>query len=315
MPLWRALRVVSGARGVAQVGRARGAVRRPRPRAARRSRTSSTPAPTRARRIWSRSRASPGSASRGWRWEFYKYFDGIAQITYWHRGRCLSYGEGVTYWALADMVRMRARIAEDEEPGVGARQARGRRRGARARRRRSAASSSRGSRTCSGSRTSGRYEREDLFAAWRLFFERLADVVPGGDGLRGHAVGGRVAARLHRVPARVVAELADLRRHAGPARAARAPPDLGRRPAATSRRSTSSRSPETAMEELLDGLVPGLPVELRAQILDARGRRSRCTRSRRCGCCSTVARSSRKGRSTGRPARSSRSRSPRRCTR
>ena len=27
-----------------------------------------------------------------------------------------SYGEGVAYWALADMVRMRARIAEDEEP-------------------------------------------------------------------------------------------------------------------------------------------------------------------------------------------------------
>ena len=34
-------------------------------------------------------------------WEFYKYFDGLPQITYWHRGRCLSYGEGVTYWALA----------------------------------------------------------------------------------------------------------------------------------------------------------------------------------------------------------------------
>ena len=49
-------------------------------------------------------------------WEFYKYFDGIAETVYWHRGRCLSYGEGVTYWALADMVRMRCRIAEDEEP-------------------------------------------------------------------------------------------------------------------------------------------------------------------------------------------------------
>src|SRR6266705_276199 len=47
-------------------------------------------------------------------WEFYKYFDGIAETVYWHRGRCLSYGEGVTYWALADMVRMRCRIAEDE---------------------------------------------------------------------------------------------------------------------------------------------------------------------------------------------------------
>ena len=49
-------------------------------------------------------------------WEFYKYFDGIAETVYWHRGRCLSYGEGVTYWALADMVRMRCRIAEEEEP-------------------------------------------------------------------------------------------------------------------------------------------------------------------------------------------------------
>jgi class 3 adenylate cyclase len=38
-------------------------------------------------------------------WEFYKYFDGIAETVYWHRGRCLPYGEGVTYWALADMVR------------------------------------------------------------------------------------------------------------------------------------------------------------------------------------------------------------------
>ena len=58
-------------------------------------------------------------------WEFYKYFDGLAQIVYWHRGRCLSYGEGVTYWALADMVRMRCRISEDEPSDVGAREAAG----------------------------------------------------------------------------------------------------------------------------------------------------------------------------------------------
>ena len=53
-------------------------------------------------------------------WEFYKYFDGLAEIVYWHRGRCLAYGEGVTYWALADMVRMRCRIGEDEgaEPAL-----------------------------------------------------------------------------------------------------------------------------------------------------------------------------------------------------
>src|SRR6266705_6178315 len=49
-------------------------------------------------------------------WEFYKYFDGIVETIWWHRGRCLAYGEGVTYLALADMVRMRCLIAEDDEP-------------------------------------------------------------------------------------------------------------------------------------------------------------------------------------------------------
>jgi predicted ATPase/class 3 adenylate cyclase len=47
-------------------------------------------------------------------WEFEKYVDGLVDTVYWHRGRCLAYGEGVAYWALADMVRMRARIVEDE---------------------------------------------------------------------------------------------------------------------------------------------------------------------------------------------------------
>ncbi len=110
-------------------------------------------------------------------WEFYKYFDGLAQVIYWHRGRCPSYGEGVTYWALADMVRMRCRISEDEpseavlaklagvldahvtdaderafvEPRVA---------------------------HLLGVEGGGRFEREDLFSAWRLFFERLADVYP-----------------------------------------------------------------------------------------------------------------------------------------
>lgn len=110
-------------------------------------------------------------------WEFYKYFDGLADNIYWHRGRCLAYGEGVTYWALADMVRMRSGIAEDEEP-------------------RSALQKLQATltehvldndeRTFVESRlaqllgladhASG--DRQDLFAAWRLFFERLADTYP-----------------------------------------------------------------------------------------------------------------------------------------
>ncbi|MGH2686002.1 MAG: adenylate/guanylate cyclase domain-containing protein, partial [Actinomycetota bacterium] len=49
-------------------------------------------------------------------WEFEKYIDGLAEDVWWHRGRCLAYGEGVAYWALAEMVRSRAGILEGEEP-------------------------------------------------------------------------------------------------------------------------------------------------------------------------------------------------------
>jgi class 3 adenylate cyclase/tetratricopeptide (TPR) repeat protein len=47
-------------------------------------------------------------------WEFEKYIDGLAADTWWHWGRCLAYGEGVAFWALAEMVRGRAGIVEDE---------------------------------------------------------------------------------------------------------------------------------------------------------------------------------------------------------
>ena len=40
-------------------------------------------------------------------WEFEKYTDGLKEEVWWHRGRCLSYGEGVAFWALAEMVRQR----------------------------------------------------------------------------------------------------------------------------------------------------------------------------------------------------------------
>src|SRR5579859_4682737 len=48
-------------------------------------------------------------------WEFFKYVDGLADNVFWHRGRCLAYGEGVAYWGLAEMVRTRAQILEGEE--------------------------------------------------------------------------------------------------------------------------------------------------------------------------------------------------------
>ncbi len=50
-------------------------------------------------------------------WEFEKHVDGLIENVYWHRGRSPAYGDGVAYWALGEMVRERARIAESDSPG------------------------------------------------------------------------------------------------------------------------------------------------------------------------------------------------------
>jgi class 3 adenylate cyclase/tetratricopeptide (TPR) repeat protein len=110
-------------------------------------------------------------------WEFEKYIDGLAETVLWHRGRCLSYGDGVAFWALAEMVRQRLSIAE-EDPGdaATAKLAEGLGRfipdlaerayvGARLARLLGVAFAGDGGNALS---------REELFAGWRLFFERLA---------------------------------------------------------------------------------------------------------------------------------------------
>jgi class 3 adenylate cyclase len=199
-------------------------------------------------------------------WEFYKYFDGIAQITYWHRGRCLSYGEGVTYWALADMVRMRARIAEDEEQTSALAKLADvveehlpdeeERRFVEPR-----------LRHLLGFEESTRFEREDLFAAWRLFFERLADVYPSV----------MVFEDMQWADASLldfIEYLLEWSRTSPLFVVTLARPELqDRRPTwgAATRNFTSvylEPLPEAAMEELLGGLVPGLPEALRRKILE-----------------------------------------------
>ncbi|MEX0650645.1 MAG: AAA family ATPase, partial [Actinomycetota bacterium] len=107
-------------------------------------------------------------------WELLKYVDGLTETVWWHHGRSPSYGEGVTFWALGEMVRMRAGIAETDPPGVS--------------RSKLAASVAQhvpeederhwleprlafllglDDRPAGG--------REELFAAWRTFFERISD--------------------------------------------------------------------------------------------------------------------------------------------
>ncbi len=110
-------------------------------------------------------------------WEFEKYIDGVTQTAYWHAGRSPSYGEGISFWALAEMVRERAGIAEGEPPAES--------------RRKLAASldewvTDPEERRWVEPRVAGLLgleempggQREELFAAWRTFFERIADVDP-----------------------------------------------------------------------------------------------------------------------------------------
>ena len=110
-------------------------------------------------------------------WEFRKYIDGLAETVWWHQGRCLSYGEGVAFWALAEIVRQRLGIAEEDPadtaagklragldqffPDPGTRAYVGLRLG-------------RLLGVASDGDDGPALAREELFAGWRLFFEQLA---------------------------------------------------------------------------------------------------------------------------------------------
>lgn len=48
--------------------------------------------------------------------EFKNHIDGFTADVYWHQGRSPSYGDGVTFWALGEMIRRRAGILENEDP-------------------------------------------------------------------------------------------------------------------------------------------------------------------------------------------------------
>jgi class 3 adenylate cyclase/predicted ATPase len=110
-------------------------------------------------------------------WEYFKHLDGIQESRYWHQGRCLAYGDGIGYWALAEMVRSRAGILEEEEPDA-----------ARAKLRKCVEEHIHDDRErrlveprlahLLGLEQRTAPDLADLFSGWRLFFERLASQDP-----------------------------------------------------------------------------------------------------------------------------------------
>src|SRR2546430_2648514 len=263
-PLWRALRVVSGVRGTLKsAGLEAPFVGRDRELRQIKDLFHASADARKPHLVSLTGIAGIGKSRLAW--EFYKYFDGITQPIYWHRGRCLAYGEGVTYWALADMVRMRCRISEDEQPPSALQKLRStldehlldpeERRFVEPRL---------GQLLGLAEHESG--DRQDLFAAWRLFFERLADQYP--TVLAFEDMQWADASLLD-----FVEYLLDWSRNHPLYVVTLARPELfERRPTwGAGHRSFTSLSleplSEQAMEDLLTGLVPGLPGALRSQIL------------------------------------------------
>jgi len=110
-------------------------------------------------------------------WEFFKYIDGLAGDVLWHAGRCLSYGEGVSYWALSEMVRARLQISEEDPQEVAAERLRaGLERWIEHATDREFIAPRLGQ--LLGLPTPKVLAKEELFAGWRLFFERLAEYLP-----------------------------------------------------------------------------------------------------------------------------------------
>ena len=134
--------------------------------------------------------------------ELWQVVDDDPELISWRQGRCLPYGDGVAYWGLAEIVKAQAGILEtDGADEAEVKLARPSRHDRRTRPRLSGSSGTLG--RSSGSRASdGAGEPGEAFAAWRRFFEALAEQRPAGARLRGPALGGRRPARLRRPAAR-----------------------------------------------------------------------------------------------------------------
>ncbi len=246
------------------------------------SRTCSTP-PARDRRARLVSVIGPAGIGKSrLAWEFLKYLDGLVETVRYHDGRSPAYGEGISFWALGEMVRRRAGLLEtDDESTTRAKIA-----------------------ATLAKHVPDQAERrwiepallallgiesgvgpEQLFGAWRTFFERMAASAPVVMVFEDHhyADPGLLDFVDHllewsrNVPIYVVTlsrpELA------------RAGALTGAPGSATSPRSTSSRCRSRPCAHCSRGSCPGCRSPRSARSSPARTG-SRSTRSRRSGCSS-----------------------------
>ena len=106
--------------------------------------------------------------------EFLHYIDGLAEVIYWHQGRSPSYGSGLAFWALGEMVRRRCGIAEGDDEH---------RTMTKLRTTLAEYVTDGGDRAWLEPRLAGLLgvapmptgDRAELFSAWRTFFERIAE--------------------------------------------------------------------------------------------------------------------------------------------
>jgi class 3 adenylate cyclase/tetratricopeptide (TPR) repeat protein len=52
--------------------------------------------------------------------EFFSFVDAQGELVAWRQGHCLPYGEGITFWALRELIRAETGILESDQPGQAA---------------------------------------------------------------------------------------------------------------------------------------------------------------------------------------------------
>jgi class 3 adenylate cyclase/tetratricopeptide (TPR) repeat protein len=205
-------------------------------------------------------------------WEFSKYTDGLADACRWHSGKCVSYGEGVAYYAVAEAVRSRLETGlgatAPDDPGASVDTAELVERGLAAYvddpDERAYLAPRVGALLGAGGAAG--HAREDLFAAWTTFFERVSQgtepVVMLIDDAQ-YADEGLVLFLEHLMAAATFPCFVMLL----------ARPELvAERPGlVTNRRATVlhlEAFTDQEMAQLVDGLVQGLPPRVRDQLVE-----------------------------------------------